>query len=105
FVARRRLPADPALIPYTTLFRSDGEPAAGVVGQRIAHRIGGGIGVRGECRDPDCGADRRVLVDRVGGRVVVERGRNRELVDVVDDGRRGLVGGRGVRRCRPHCYV
>ena len=59
--------------------------------QRIGHGVGGGVGVAGERGDPDHGADGRVLVDRVGRGVVVGRGRDRELVDVVDRDREGLV--------------
>ena len=50
---------------------------------------------RGEGGHADHRADRRVLVDRVGGGVAVGRGRDRELVDVVDRDRERLP------RCEP----
>ncbi len=73
-------------------------PAARIAGERIADRIGGGIGVRSKGGDPDHGAGRDVLVDRIGGHVGVERGRNRELVDIVDGDGEGLCRRRPIGR-------
>src|SRR5205823_6219342 len=73
---------------------------AGAAGDRVAHSVGGGIGVRGEGGHPDRRADRDILVDRVGRAIGVGRGRDGELVDVVDRDREGLGRGRPVPRGR-----
>ena len=51
---------------------------------------------------PTSGAGGGVLVDRIGGRVVVDRRRHVELVDVADGDREGLRRSRAVRRGRRH---
>src|SRR5205823_5558144 len=73
---------------------------AGAAGDRVADAVGGGVGVRGEGGHPDRRADRDILVDRIARRIAVDRGRDAELVDVVDGDRKALVGGRAVGRGR-----
>src|SRR5207248_1684621 len=73
---------------------------AGAAGDGVADAVDGGSGVRGERGHPDRRADRDILVDRVARVVAVDRGRDGELVDVVDRDRKGLRRGRAVGRGR-----
>ena len=67
------------------------EPSAVVVEQRIGHGVGRGVVVGRVGRDMHHRSGRGVLVHGVGRGVVVHRGRDHELVDVVEVDGDGLV--------------
>src|SRR5207253_765516 len=78
---------------------ADREPAqAGAAGDGVADAVGGGVVVRGERGHPDRRADRGIVVVPAARVVAVDRGRDGELVDVVDRDRKGLRRGRAVGR-------
>src|SRR4029079_687679 len=77
-------PVDGAVDSHHARGAVDLEAAAGVVVQRVGDSVVGGVVVLGEGRDAHDRAHGRVLVDRVGRGVVVDRGGDVELVDVVD---------------------
>ena len=78
----------------------DREQPAGVAGQRVGHAVVVASASEAEAVTPTTRADRRVLGDRVGRRVGVDRRRHVELVDVADGDREGLRRRRAVGRGR-----